>query len=622
MDKVHGQGLHSIRWRFALASTVLTIVGVLLRETWMGHDDGYTAGGLASLALLTMAIGSITFCMATQLTNSIESLRRSTEAIAAGALDSPVAVDCACEVGGLASSFRKMTQRMNANLLRINALAYTDPVTGLPNRSAIDHLLGHALAPESTAQAPGGFQAAILFIGLGGFKHVNDRLGHQGGDALLQQAATRILERGFDRTLQTLQPCTDNFGSPCARLPDDLVLARFTGDEFVAILPGVTDRIALRALGERLVAHFQEPFRIGTHDVVVQARVGIALTPQDTSSATELLTFADLAMHCAKRDQRAPIVFFDQRIRDALIERTETESALRLALQRNELRLHFQPKVDADTLHLAGVEALVRWQHPQRGLLLPGAFIEVAEQAGLMGALGQRVIDLAVAQCRIWLASGRPRQIAVNVSPSQFASPEFVPHLLETLRCAGVPNHLLSIEITESIAMSATDEVEDRLKALHDAGIRIAIDDFGVGFSNLSQLARVPMHDLKIDRSLVMAIGENRKSEVIIRATIGMAHALGYRTIAEGIETPQQQHYLTSLGCDILQGYRFGRPMDAEALDAWVAGRVDHITARGAAATTPATAPHPQRPETPAARTRAAPAASGHPAPSSRSTSR
>ncbi|MBP8272770.1 MAG: HAMP domain-containing protein, partial [Sphaerotilus sp.] len=146
MDKVHGQGLHSIRWRFALASTVLTIVGVLLRETWMGHDDGYTAGGLASLALLTMAIGSITFWMATQLTNSIESLRRSTEAIAAGALDSPVAVDCACEVGGLASSFRKMTQRMNANLLRINALAYTDPVTGLPNRSAIDHLLGHALA--------------------------------------------------------------------------------------------------------------------------------------------------------------------------------------------------------------------------------------------------------------------------------------------------------------------------------------------------------------------------------------------------------------------------------------------------------------------------------------------
>ena len=569
MDKVHGQGLHSIRWRFALASTVLTIVGVLLRETWMGHDDGYTAGGLASLALLTMAIGSITFCMATQLTNSIESLRRSTEAIAAGALDSPVAVDCACEVGGLASSFRKMTQRMNANLLRINTLAYTDAVTGLPNRSVIDHLLGHALAPQQHS----GYEAAIFFIGLDGFKHINDRLGHQGGDELLRQAAQRILEQGFGRTLQTLDSCSDAFGRPCDRLPEDLVLARFTGDEFVAILPGVTDRAALRRLGERLVATFREPFRIGAQDVVAHPRVGIALTPEDTCSAAELLSFADLAMHCARRDPHERLVFFDQRIREALLERTDTESALRLALQGDELRLHFQPKVDARTLALTGVEALVRWQHPQRGLLAPVAFIDVAEQAGLMGALGQQVIALAVAQCRLWLEAGIRRPVAVNVSPSQFASPEFVPQLLATLKQAQVPATLLSVEITESIAMSATEEVEERLSTLRHAGIRIAIDDFGVGFSNLSQLSRVPMDDLKIDRSLVMAIGENQKSEVIIRAIIGMAHALGYRTIAEGIETPEQQAYLKSLGCNALQGYRFARPMDAAALEDWVAAR-------------------------------------------------
>ena len=569
MDTPYGQGLNSIRWRFALASAVLTLLGVLLRDALMGHADRMTPTDLLSLGLLSGTIASITFWMASKLTRSIDLLRHSTEAIAAGTLDSPVTVDCDCEVGGLASSFRKMTQRMNANLLRINTLAYTDTVTGLPNRSVVDHLLGHALAP----QRQGDFKAAIFFIGLDGFKHINDRLGHQGGDELLRQTALRILEQGFDRTLQTLDSCTDTFGSPSDRLPEDLVLARFTGDEFVAILPGVTDRVALRRLGERLVATFQEPFHIAAQDVMAHPRVGIALTPEDTGSAAELLSFADLAMHCARRDPHERLVFFDQRIREALLERTDTESALRLALQRDELRLHFQPKVDADTLALTGVEALVRWQHPQRGLLAPVAFIDVAEQAGLMGALGQRVIDLAVAQCRRWLDAGILRSVAVNVSPSQFASPAFVPTLLDTLKRARVPAGLLSIEITESIAMSATDEVEARLAALREAGIRIAIDDFGVGFSNLSQLSRVPMDDLKIDRSLVMAIGENPKSEVIIRAIIGMAHALGYRTIAEGIETPQQQAYLKSLGCNDLQGYRFARPMDAEALEAWVAAR-------------------------------------------------
>jgi two-component system CheB/CheR fusion protein len=186
-----------------------------------------------------------------------------------------------------------------------------------------------------------------------------------------------------------------------------------------------------------------------------------------------------------------------------------------------------------------------------------------------------------VAQCRCWLDAGIRRSVAVNVSPSQFANPAFVPALLDTLKRSRVPAGLLSIEITESIAMSATDEVEARLAALREAGIRIAIDDFGVGFSNLSQLSRVPMDDLKIDRSLVMAIGENPKSEVIIRAIIGMAHALGYRTIAEGIETPQQQAYLKSLGCDDLQGYRFARPMDAEALEAWVAERSAPMASTG-----------------------------------------
>jgi diguanylate cyclase len=305
------------------------------------------------------------------------------------------------------------------------------------------------------------------------------------------------------------------------------------------------------------------------HDVTVGASVGIAIAPDDTDSAAELLTFADLAMYSAKQAGKSRCTFFDQRIRQVILERAGIESDLRRALDGDELLLHFQPKVDTHTLQLAGVEALVRWQHPQRGLLLPAAFIDTAEQVGLMARLGRQVLELAVAQARRWLDAGRPWPVAVNVSPSQFADPGFVPLVLDTLQRHRLPAQLLTIEITESVAMADFNATARRLAVLREAGVTVAIDDFGIGFSNLSQLSRLPLDVLKIDRSLVIEIGRSDKSEAIIRAVVGMAHALGYRTVAEGIDAPQQVAFLRGVGCHALQGYLFGRPMPPAELAVW-----------------------------------------------------
>ena len=575
---MYGQGLNSIRWRFALASAVLTAAGVMLREAALGHDLHLLGVDGWSLAALVVGVSGITLWMASRLTGLIASLQRSTEAIAAGDFDAPVDVDCACEVGGLASSFRKMTSRLNANILRMNTLAHTDPITLLPNRSVIDHLLSYALAPERA----GAFRAAIVFIDLDGFKRINDTLGHDGGDELLRLASTRILERGLGRTASTIDTCTDPFGNPCDRLPEDIVFARFAGDEFVAVLPGQTRRDELAALGQRVIDALREPFRVKGQDVTVGASVGIAIAPDDTDSAAELLTFADLAMYSAKQAGKSRCTFFDKRIRQAILERARIEGDLRQALDRGELLLHYQPKVDTQTLQLVAVEALVRWQHPQRGLLLPAAFIDVAEQVGLMARLGQRVLELAAAQARAWLEAGLLRPVAVNVSPSQFADPAFVERVLDTLRRHQLPPQLLTIEITESMAMDDFSATARRLAVLREAGVSVAIDDFGIGFSNLSQLSRLPLDMLKIDRSLVIEIGRSEKSEAIIRAVVGMAHALGYRTVAEGIDSLQQMAYLRELGCHELQGFLFARPMAAADLAMWAPGQVSSSTATAA----------------------------------------
>ena len=554
-----GQGLNSIRWRFALAGGLLGAVAS------GGAAAALGAGALAHgrtwgvMAVAAAAVGAAIYWMAQRLTGLVDALRRSTDAIAEGDFEAPVDVDCACEIGGLANSFRKMRSRLNDNVLRINLLAYTDAITGLPNRSVIDRLLNYALAPQNRA----GFRAAIVFIDLDGFKRINDTLGHAGGDALLAQAADRLLRQGLGRDLQSIDTCLDAFGVPCDRLPKDVVFARFAGDEFVAILPGATDRDQLARIGERIVGSLAAPFYIHGQDVRVSASVGIAIAPDDTTDPKEILAFADLAMYGSKQAGKGRYQFFDQQARQAMLDAARIEAELRVALSEGQLLLHFQPKFQLADGRLSGVEALVRWAHPQRGLLAPAEFIDVAERNGLMSLLGRQVLTMAVAQCRQWLDRGVAMNVAVNVSPTQFTDPNFCADVLSAIDDARIPAELLSIEITESMAMTDFAATASRLRRLRAAGVMIALDDFGIGFSNLSQLSRLPLDILKVDRSLVSDLGVDPRADAIVRAIIGMAHALQCRVIAEGVETVAQRDHLHALGCDCGQGYLLGRPMAA-----------------------------------------------------------
>lgn len=575
-----GQGLNSIRWRFAIAGGLLAALAIRAALGLLGGPDAGSLRVWGVTLVAAAAVGAAIYQMARRLTNLVDALQRSTEAIAAGDLDAPVEVDCACEIGGLANSFRKMRSRLNANVLRINTLAYTDAITGLPNRSVVDRLLNYALDPSRRAD----FRAAIVFIDLDGFKRVNDTLGHAGGDELLAQAAHRLLNDGLQRDLGSIDTCLDALGIPCERLPTDVVLARFAGDEFVAILPGTTDRAVLATIGERIVRSLVAPFKVHGQEVTVSASLGIAITPEDTTDPAELLAFADLAMYGSKQAGKACYRFFDQQARQAMLAATRVEAELRVALHQGQLLLHYQPKYHLADGQLVGLEALVRWVHPQRGLLAPAEFIDIAERSGLMGALGRQVLNLAVHQGRQWLDQGLRLNVAVNVSPSQFTDPQFCQDVLGAIARAGLPPELLSIEITESMAMCDFAATAARLARLREAGVLIALDDFGIGFSNLSQLSRLPLDILKVDRSLISGLGSDARATAIVRAIIGMAHALDCRVIAEGIETPAQHDHLRALGCDCGQGFLLGRPVPADAVASCAAPAPPALAAPGALA--------------------------------------
>lgn len=569
---MYGKGLNSIRVRFTL------MIGVLVATTAVSlfafdrllHLDNFGVWSLGFLALASAIIpAAITFLMAGKLTNLIVQLRHSAEAIAAGDFNSPVNVNCACEIGGLADSFRAMVARLNSNILRMNVLAYSDRVTQLPNRTVITHVLNRCLA--NPAGAP--FQAAVMFIDLDKFKQVNDSLGHDAGDELLRQASMRILAEGFHRTPETIDNCMTAFGELCDRPPKDIVFVRFAGDEFVALMPGMTDRHELEAVAGRVIACLLRPFRIANTDVTIGASIGIACTPLDTREAADLLNYADLAMYAAKEAGRNRCVFFDGTLREAALQRVNIEKDLREAVANRELVLHFQPKIHAETQDVRGVEVLVRWQHPVRGLLMPNDFIGIAEKSGLIESVGCHVAELAMKQAAAWQRAGRNLPVSINVSGLQFMRPEFVDKMTAMLEKVGAPPGAIELELTESVALSDIGYTMHNLERLRAAGVKVAIDDFGCGFSNLSQLSQLTFDTLKIDRSLVESIGVDGKAESVIKAIISMGHSLGHEIVVEGVETMRQLAFLRQHRCDMVQGFLIARAMPAAALESWLDDR-------------------------------------------------
>ncbi len=434
---------------------------------------------------------------------------------------------------------------------RIEHLAYHDALTGLPNRLLVADRLQLALAHAQRLQ----HQVAVLYLDLDRFKVVNDSLGHLAGDALLREVARRL----------------------CAALREEDTVGRLGGDEFQVVLGDIVDAAAAAHVAEKLMQALAAPFLLEGHEVHVSASLGIALFPRDGASAELLLKYADTALYEAKAEGRNAYRFFSPEMNTLAHGRLRLENDLRRAIERGELVLHYQPQLDLATGRVDAVEALVRWQHPQRGLLQPGTFIPVAEETGLIVGLGEWVLSEACRQAAEWHATGlADLRVAVNISPRQLQRPGLDALVQQVLADTGLPPACLELEITESSMMVDPPQAIRLLQALHDLGVQLSIDDFGTGWSSFAHLRRMPLHRLKIDGSFVAGLAAgvdgaqagDAGDTAIVQAIIVMTHQLGLRVIAEGVETLEQRMSLMRQGCDEMQGYLLAAPVPAPELPA------------------------------------------------------
>jgi diguanylate cyclase (GGDEF)-like protein/PAS domain S-box-containing protein len=430
-----------------------------------------------------------------------------------------------------------VTERKRAEE-QIKSLAYHDVLTGLPNRLLFNDRLNVAVAQAHRLQ----HRLGVLFLDLDRFKVINDSLGHSLGDRLLQAVAER-LEAG---------------------VREGDTVARLGGDEFILLLPGIARTDDIAKVAEKILDSLRLPFRLEGRDLFVTASIGLSLYPEDGLDGETLVKNADIAMYRAKEQGRDNFQLYTQTMNERAVERLQLESSLRKALAHGELLLHYQPLLDLSTGRVHGVEALLRWEHPETGLVYPGDFMHLAEITSLILPIGVWTLRTACAQTKKWQEEGHPHlSVAVNLSARQFSQPEIVEHVKRALRETGLSARSLDLEITESHAMANAEATIHTLRELKALGVRISIDDFGIGYSSLSYLKRLPIDTLKIDQSFVRDITSDPDDAAIATAIIALAHTLKLRVVAEGVETQQQLEFLSTRQCDRMQGFLFSRPLAA-----------------------------------------------------------
>ena len=433
--------------------------------------------------------------------------------------------------------------------MQIEKLSYFDAMTGLPNRALLHDRLQHALLNAERHES----RVALLAIDLDRLAHINDTLGHHTGDLLLGAVAKRL--------------------SVAMRAAD--TLSRHIGDEFALILEDLTESQMAAETAERLLAEVARPFQIEGRDVSISACIGISVYPEDGKTPQMLLKHADVALHHAKDSGEGRFQFFREEMNHASMERLLIESSLRLALLRNEFRVYYQPQVELGSGRIIGMEALIRWQHPEMGMVPPARFIPIAEETGLVIEIGRWVLHEACRQTLRWHRAGYPHlRVAVNVSARQFNQEDFALQVRQVLRDTGLPPDRLELELTESMIMQRPERVVGVMAELRALGVKFSIDDFGTGYSSLSQLKRFPIDKLKIDQSFTHDIGNDASGAAITRAIIALGRSMHLSVVAEGVETEAQQSFLVESGCHSMQGYLFSRPIPADDFATLLASHV------------------------------------------------
>lgn len=499
----------------------------------------------------------------------IQKLTKTAHRVSEGDFEAPFPVERRDEIGVLARAYRDMLIRIRENMEQIHKLAYIDSVTGLPSREYFRHNVSARL---EAASGPAN-RMAVMFIDLDRFKRINDSYGHDHGDLLLKnigirvQSALQYFDPDSARARPLVGPVAPDMGLPCG---DGPLIARLGGDEFAIFLPVCRDDVRVARLASLVLEAIGLPSEMKGISLTASASIGISIYPDHGSDYTSIMKTADIAMYAAKKAGGNLFRFYDPTEQDQYgHERLKVESDLRAGLAEDQITVFFQPKIDCATTSVVGAEVLARWDHPQRGLLSPAAFIEVAEETGLINSLGDKVLLEACRQGRAWIDAGMGIPLAVNVSVRQLEWGGFAERVLDILAETGFPAEYLELEVTETVAMADPETVNETTRPLREAGIRFAIDDFGTGYSSLSHLQQMPFDTFKIDRSFISGLADDESKQLIVQTILAMAQSLDYEVVAEGVEVDEQLRFLQEHGCTTAQGFLFGVPMAADMFISW-----------------------------------------------------
>ncbi|MCI4590358.1 EAL domain-containing protein [Sphingobium sp. BYY-5] len=507
-----------------------------------GQEDGLVViGGSLILAILggVMSWAAVNRSMAAA-GKAIDTATERLASAAHGDLQSPVPQEIGVELPELSIAMESLFSQVRTNLDHVQTLALFDQVTGLANRTSFCRQVERHLT-----ERPDTGMAALFFIDLDGFKNVNDTLGHAAGDQLLARVAGRL------REVATAQ--TGNGAG-------DAVIGRLAGDEFTLFFPTLSHHNDPARVARAIQFALSERFELGSQHVELGASIGIACYPDHGDTLSALLRAADIAMYHAKHEGRGRAEIYTDELALEAADRAALERELLLALQREEFLLEFQPLIDIGSGQAVAAEALVRWAHPERDLVMPGAFVPVAEESGAIVALGDWIMSRVCETASRWARAGITQRIAINISMRELAQADFFLRLRQAMATHQTPPAMLELEITESLAMDMEPRVLTQLRALREEGVQVAIDDFGTGYSNLARLKDLPVDRVKIDRSLVRDIAISAEARTICSAVVGLIQGLGMEVVVEGVESEAQMDVLRVIGCSLFQGYHLAMP--------------------------------------------------------------